>query len=183
MLKKFFLSVLVLIVALTVVGFFLPKDFEVRRVQTMQATPEEVAAMVTDLPSWKTWSAWGEKKYPKCAWVFPEDGKTMLWDGPDAGKGRLIITEVSADAVRWDLIFGEKDAEMASKGGVTFTAAPDGTQVTWFMTGRLEGPIGGWMTLSVDRMLGSSFEQNLDNIADLLAQAKGAAMASEAEEG
>lgn len=162
MLKKFFLSVLVMLVVLTVIGFFLPKDYEVQRKQPIEASPEAIVAFVTNLETWPAWSAWGKEEYPDCVWTFAEDGKSMSWEGPEAGKGRLTITSATNEAVRWDMGFG--DEGMDSKGGLIFEVMPSGTQVSWFMTGRMEGPVGGWMTMMIDGMVGPFFEQNLDNI-------------------
>lgn len=162
MLKKFFLSVLVLLVVLTVIGFFLPKDYQIERVQPMAAPPEAIVAMVTNLETWPQWSAWGAETYPDCKWTFAEDGKSMSWEGPEAGKGRLTITKSTNEEVRWDMGFG--DEGMDSKGGLLLAASGDGTSVTWFMTGRLEGPVGGWLNMMMDGMVGPFFEENLNSI-------------------
>ncbi|MGB0953421.1 MAG: SRPBCC family protein [Planctomycetota bacterium] len=166
MLKKFFLSVLVMLVVLTVIGFFLPKDYEVKRTQPIEASPEAIVAFVTDLKTWPEWSAWGKEAYPNCVWTFDEDGKSMSWDGPDAGKGRLTITEATSEVIRWDMGFGEEG--MDSKGGLLLETTPTGTQVSWFMSGRLEGPIGGWMNMMIDGMVGPYFEENLNSIKELV---------------
>jgi hypothetical protein len=111
------------------------------------------------------WSPW-VKMDPDMVVQYegPESGvgAHSFWDGPQMGKGALTVT-AAEPARRVDMLL-EMITPFAAKNDVVFTLEPkpEGTQVTWKMTGA-NGFIGKMMGLlvSMDAMVGEPFDQGL----------------------
>jgi uncharacterized protein YndB with AHSA1/START domain len=155
-----------------------PDDFRVARTQSIQAPPDKIFPLITDLHQFNRWNPFA-KQDPDLKIVYsgPESGPGAAqgWESRKSGKGRLKITDVappSKVAMNLDIL---KPTEGHNK--VLFTLAPNGaaTDVTWSMTGKTPF-VGKMMSLfvSMDRIIGGEFAKGL---ADLKALAEGGAAA------
>ncbi|MFK5955084.1 MAG: SRPBCC family protein [Planctomycetota bacterium] len=171
MIKKILISFLILILVLTVIGFFLPKSYTVERSQTISADAASILALASDLPTWESWSAWNLAADPDCKWEFP-DATTMFWDGPVNKEGKMWVTAATLNGMTWDLAF--EDGAYLAKGGLRLAPATEGTLVTWYTTGEIDAfaPLAGWFGVMMDSMIGPFFETNLIGLEAELAKQK-----------
>ena len=153
-----------------VAALFQPDVTHVERSRVMRATPDTVMPQLTDMKLWVQWSPWAERD-PNVRWTFsdPAAGKGAWyeWEGnEDVGRGRMEITAVEADSVRYALTFIEP---FESKAEVVFTvgAEGDGTKVTWAMDSNNGFASKMFMVFAdFDAMLGADFELGLKYLAE-----------------
>lgn len=167
-----------LVPAVLILGLFgfaatKPDTFKVERHTTIHATPDKVAAQLTDFHKWQAWSPWeGLDPNMKRTFEGPATGKGAVyaWDGNDkAGAGRMEIKDVRPDAVELDLGFIKP---FESHANVVFGLKPAGdqTEVTWTMSG--PSPFISKVMqcfCSMDALIGKDFEKGL---AQLKAQSE-----------
>jgi len=157
------LGLIVVLILAAVIGIMsLPSTVVVERSRTVNATPEEVYAVVSDLHTWPDWTFWSKEADPDCTWDFQGetgDGASMAWEGPIHGKGKLTLKNcVPGQQVEYDMVFIEES--MASVGSMTLAADGEGTTVTWTMSQDLEGA-GKLLGLAMDGLIGPMFDQGL----------------------
>lgn len=166
MLKKVLLGVVAVVVAF--LAFVAAKDgaFSITRSAVLKAPPEVVFAQVVDFKNWAAWSPW-EKLDPKAQKTFGGTpgavGSSYAWQGnSDMGSGKMTVAKLDAPkSLDIDLEF---TTPMAARNPThfEFAAAPEGTKVTWTMSGT-NGFMGKLFTtfMNMDKMVGTSFEQGL----------------------
>lgn len=170
-----------LAVAVVLVGFLAfvgMKDgaFSISRSAVVKAPPDVVFAQVADFKQWAVWSPW-EKLDPKATKTLEGTaravGSSYAWQGnSDMGSGKMTIAKLDAPkSIDIDLHF---TAPMEAKNltRFEFAAAPEGTKVTWTMSGTnsFAGKLFSTF-MNMDKMVGTSFEQGLASL-DGLAQAE-----------
>lgn len=146
-----------------------PDSFRVERSLLIQAPPERVYPLIADFHRWPAWSPW-EKLDPEMtrthAGAASGVGASYAWTGNgDVGAGRMEITEAVAPgrlAIQLDFF-----KPMESRNQTLFTLVPEagGTRVNWLMQGPspyLSKLMG--VFVSMDRLVGSSFEEGLANL-------------------
>ena len=163
---------LIAIGVLVVIGAFLlyaatrPDTFRVARTATIKAPPEKIFALINDLRSMQTWSAWekmdpGMKRTHGGAASGP--GATYAWAGnKQIGEGRMEITESSPPSkvsIRMDFI-----KPFAAVNTLEFTLQPDGGSTR--VTEAIFGPspfISKVMSIvcNADKMIGGKFDESL----------------------
>src|SRR5258707_55821 len=168
MLKIIAIAVVVVIAGVLAYAATKPDTFRVQRAATIKATPEKIAAALSDFHGWEAWSPW-EKMDPAMKRVYsgPAKGKGAVyaWEGNSkVGQGRMEITDVAAARVAMDLDF-VKPFEAHNKVVFTLTPQGDVTQVTWTM----QGPVPYMakvvhVFLDMDGMVGKQFETGLANL-------------------
>jgi hypothetical protein len=169
MLKKLALAVLAVVVVVLGMAAMKPDNYAVRRVAVIKATPEKIAAMVTDFHQWSNWSPW-EKLDPamKRSFSGATAGKGAIyeWEGnKDVGKGRMEITDAGTPektVVKLDFL-----KPFESHNTTVFTLVPQGgaTQVSWDMAGPM--PFMSKVVsvfMSMDALIGKDFEKGLANL-------------------
>ncbi len=165
LLKNLLIFIVFVVVILFVVGFFLPKDYNVTRSIHIETNPTHVAAYVKNLNQWPHWSPWEEcepKLDIKVGDKISGVGASQSWSG-EQGNGRLEFTEVSEDKVAYTCYF-ENDT-MTADCVMHFKAEGDHTHVEWTMTGRVDTlVVGGYMALMVDKMTAPMFERGLEKL-------------------
>jgi uncharacterized protein YndB with AHSA1/START domain len=162
-------KILAIIAALLGFAATKPDTFRVERATSINAPPEKIFALITDLHSWGAWSTW-ETKDPAMQRTYSGaatgKGAVYEWDGNrNIGKGRMEIVDTptpSKVVIKLDFITPFEGHNIAE-----FTLAPKGssTDVTW----AIHGPnryIGKVMSLffSMDSMIGKEFETGLANL-------------------
>lgn len=164
--KRFLLAVVVIAAIVTGLALMQPDTFRIERSALIKAPPAQVFGYLNDFHQWSAWSPW-ERLDPAMERSFSGaaqgQGAVYLWSGnDDVGQGRMEIVESTpplALGVGLDFV-----KPFESHADVRFVLAPrpDGTVVTWTMSG--ETPfimklIG--IFSSIDDMAGPDFEQGL----------------------
>lgn len=174
--RKVFAFLLIAVLAFLGLVALQPSTWEVSRSATVPAPPATVFAMVNDLHRWDAWSPWTRiDPNVRMTYEGPEAGPGAIvrWAGNrDVGEGSMEIVENRPDErVRLALEFikpfpGKSDVEF------DFDEAPDGTTVTWSMTGH-NNLIAKAMCLfmNMDRMIGGDMERGLANMRSSFAAA------------
>ncbi len=167
-LKAALLVMLSMVVAALLISFFLPKGFAVSRTILVNAPPEAVLPYVASPKKWAEWSAWTPKVKPEFAFSYegPESGpgaRLKLSDGKGGqGSGTLTIQEADPKkGVRYEVTL---DNGFAIHGSLEFEAVATGTKVTWTDRGEMPNPPMRYFNFLMDRMLGSAFEQGLQEL-------------------
>jgi hypothetical protein len=158
-----------LLLVVVALGATRPSHYEVSRSLLVQATPEQITPMLTDLHAWNTWNPWDAME-PTSTKEYSDPasgvGAWYTWRGDQTGSGRMEIISISPTRVDYALHF---TAPMEDTATVHFDLAPVGdtrTNVTWSMEGEqnLMGRIFG-LFMDMDTMIGGDFEQGLTNLA------------------
>ena len=171
MIKKIFIFIMALIALLLVLAIFLPSSYKVERSLTINAPAEVVYKQVIDLNNYLKWNPWS-KMDPEAKQTVAEKsfgvGASWSWDGEVVGKGGLTITEaVEYTSIKTELEFTEPRQDKGI-GHWFFEESGGTTIVTWSMEGDLGYPVGRYMGLMMDGMLGEQFEQGLENIKTIV---------------
>lgn len=131
-LNKFTYSIGALILALAVIGLFLPSQSNVERGITIDASRATVFALLNDFHQVNKWSHWLEDD-PNARYDFfgPRRGvgATFAWDGNIIGKGRQTISEsVPFERVVYELSFDDQDTATTV---FDLSEIDEGTLVVW----------------------------------------------------
>jgi len=141
-------------------------SFEVSRSTSVEADPARVHDLVDDFHRWTAWSPW-EDLDPNLSRTYtgPSSGvgAHYAWRGNrKAGEGSMEITASSPERIEIELAFLKP---MRNTNRVEFLLTPTaaGTDVTWRMSGQVEGVL---MTVfskvvPMDRLVGKDFEKGL----------------------
>ncbi len=164
-----------LIVVLCLVAFALPREVHVERSIEIDAPPEVVYPLIANLKTFHEWSPWADKDpNAKYEWEGPAEGvgAKMSWEGnSDVGVGTQEITAaVQNESVTTALDFGDQGQATAN---FILEKTEKGTKVTWGFDGDMgNNPIGRWMGLFLEDMLGPDYEKGLSNLKGM-AEKKG----------
>jgi len=148
-------------------GWFLSGEFQAQAQRVIAADRVLIHSYVADLSTWPSWTAWREVDDPECVWTFEGpaigEGSGYTWDGPELGKGRLVVTSESlGSGLEFDLFFdGSPDPV---HGSITYADVEGGVQVTWSIWGHLPGYLGGWFALLMDSMATPDFDACLEGL-------------------
>lgn len=161
-----------LLAVLAGVAYLLPREITVERDISVAAPPEQVFPHVNSLKAMQAWSPWLERDPAvQVAFEGPEEGvgARMSWvsDQRDVGNGRQEIVESTDNAeVVSSLDFGDMGTAKA-----ILALAPDGegTVVTWGLVADMgNSPVGRWMGLAMDGMVGKDYEAGLAKLKALV---------------
>lgn len=174
MIKKVFITILILIILFVLIVALQPADFSYSRSATIEATPSALFEKSNNLHLWQEWSPWA-KLDPQCKIEYsgPETGvgASFSWDGNnEVGAGRMTITESKPnELLRFKLEF-TKPFEAINATEFTFKADGQKTNMTWQMSGK-NNFIGKAFGLFVncDKMIGDQFEKGFANLKTLVA--------------
>ena len=130
--NKFVYSIAALILALAVIGLFLPSRANVERGITIDANPATVFALLNDFHQVNKWSHWLEDD-PNARFDFfgPRRGvgATFAWDGNIIGSGRQTISEsVPFERIVYQLNFDDQDTAITI---FDLSETDDGTLLVW----------------------------------------------------
>ncbi|GGY06910.1 polyketide cyclase [Massilia dura] len=169
--KRFLLALVIVAAAVSGLALMQADTFRVERSALIKAPPEKVFGYLNDFHQWPAWSPW-ERLDPAMTRAFSGaprgQGAIYAWSGnDDVGQGRMEIvgsTPPRAVTIRLDFV-----KPFASRNDMRFvlTPRPDGTVVTWTMSGaspfimKLVGIFS-----SVDAMAGPDFEKGLAQLKE-----------------
>jgi effector-binding domain-containing protein len=161
----------VVVVLFCVIGLLLPRHVVVKRSVTISRPASLIYATVNSFVLFPKWSPWQDLD-PNMSQTTegPRDGvgAKLVWKGNDkVGSGTQVITVSTPDqSVASDLDFGDMGV---AKSLVTLT--PDGaaTRATWTVDVDMgANPIGHYIGLTMDGMLGKDFASGLGKLKTLV---------------
>lgn len=167
-LRKFLIGLLIVILALVVVAFFLPKQVHVERSLTMDAPAKVVFNQANNLHTWDKWAIWNQMD-PNMEITYHNSGigenASYTWhsENDNVGSGEMKITaSVPYDSIATAMDFMEHGT---ATGYFLFDEKDGKTTVTWaFDTDLGYNPMARWLGLMMDAMLGKDFEKGLENL-------------------
>ena len=162
-----------LVLIAVIIAALMPSGFRITRTAKMTALPADIFPHVNDLRKWEAWSPW-DKIDPnlKRTYEGPRDGTGAVysWEGnKDVGAGRMTITE--SKPAELILIRVEFFRPFAATNHAEFTFVPQGNQtvVSWSMTGNKAFIMKVFgLFMSMDKMIGGSFEQGLAQLKGIV---------------
>ncbi len=170
MLKKIIIFLVALVVLLLVLAIFLPSNYKVERSTTINAPVEKVFIQVADLNNYLKWNPWSQMDKEAKNTITENSqraGATWSWEGEVVGKGSLTIVKAEKyKSIETKIIFTSPRQD-EGKGFWTFEDINGTTKVTWWMEGELNYPIGRFMGLMMESMLGDNFEKGLASLKEL----------------
>ncbi|NOY17436.1 MAG: hypothetical protein GXP23_11030 [Gammaproteobacteria bacterium] len=157
---------------LAIVGIFLPRDYRVSRELIMRAPVMTIQQHVADMNNWTKWTVWKEAPPPpgkQPAQMESGIGSGLYFSG-NAGRGWFVITgDSGVDGFEYVVFSSDGDK---SKANVTFTDLGAETKVKWILAGSVTKPpiLAPYLAMSKAFFLGSSLNQNLKNLKNLVEQ-------------
>jgi effector-binding domain-containing protein len=171
MIKRILLSLVVLLVVAAAVGLLLPRHVRVARSVVINRPASTIFAAVDSFQLFPKWSPWQDLD-PNMHQTTegPRDGvgAKLVWSGnAKVGSGTQLITDSTPDrAVASDLDFGGMGV---AKSLLTLTPEAAATRVTWTLDLDMgANPIGHYVGLTMDRMIGPDFARGLGKLKTLL---------------
>ncbi len=164
-LKVFLGGLAMLVLALAVVSFFMPKTYRVERAVLIRAKPEAVFPLLADLKQWAKWGVWHERDPAMTFSYSPVTtgvGAFSDWKSKTEGDGKATVTAVEPlQSVTYTLEM--PDQGMMGVGVLAMSPAENGAlRVTSTMSGELGmNPMMRLMGPFLDKMIGPDFEAGL----------------------
>jgi hypothetical protein len=165
--KTILVAIAIIVLTLWLGSLTLSEKWHIEKSITVNATPEKIYQLTTELKNWEKWSPWYELD-PNTKWTFSDStfgvGAWYIWSSENSkvGKGKLtIIAAVENQSNQYLLEFEGMDA---SKAG--FILTPEGdktTKVTWTLDGENKG-MAKWFGLLMGAFVGNDYEKGLANI-------------------
>jgi hypothetical protein len=173
-LKRILAIVAVIAVALVAIAYLLPREVEVSRSTTIAADPATVFARIDTFEKQMSWSPWAEIDPEMTSQVSGPArgiGHTYVWtsDHPNVGSGRQEVIGFKENSeIISALDFGDMGtAEAALRLKATGTGTSSATEVTWTLKADMGmNPIGRWMGLMMDGMVGADYEKGLATLKE-----------------
>lgn len=172
LLKRLLVTLVVLIAILAAASFLLPRNVTVARTTTIEAPADQVFAHLNSLQAQAAWSPWLNIDPDMVQTYSGPDagvGNRLDWtsDHPNVGNGSQEIIEMTEnESVTTALDFG---AQGTANAALLLAASGDTTEVTWTLeTDMGNNPIGRYMGLMMDGMVGGDYETGLANLKTLV---------------
>ena len=167
---KIVLGLLVLVVAIAVVGFLLPKQFKVERTAVIVASAEKIYPLIAEPKNWPKWGVWSQRDpQMKISFSGPTGGVGAKWSWESKSEGNGVMEFSAAEPnkqIGYILTFAEMG--MQSKGVLSLTPEGANTRIRWTNEGEFGGnPFLRYFGLIMDRMVGKDFETGLSNLKAL----------------
>jgi hypothetical protein len=169
-LKKILIGVVVLVAVFVAVVASRPASFKLERSAIIPTPPDTAFTQVNDFHAWAGWSPW-EKLDPAMKKTFSGAntgaGSIYYWNGNDqAGEGRMTLEKSERPntiGIKLEFI---RPFAATNQTTFTFAPVPEGTKVTWAMTGEngfLFKAVG--MFMDMEKTVGKDFERGLSALA------------------
>lgn len=152
------------IVALVGVGLVLPRQWEVEVERTIEASPETVHALVSDVEQWHRWMF---DPAAEAAGMTVEAsgqgvGATVSWSGGGSTGEMHLVESTLESGIRWD---GKIETdEVNNHGSITYAVADGQVTVTLRDTGELPPVLGGFFVPVMNSGLRQHFEGALGRL-------------------
>ena len=153
-----------LLALILIIGLFLPSSFHVERSIVINMPVDSVFKQVNDFNNYAQWNPWLPLDPEAKTQVSDPSfgiGSQWCWEGQTIGKGRLTRLEVDNNKfIRSKLVFDDNDNN-PSYNYWKFEPLDGNTKVVWGMEGDLDYPVGRFIGLLMDGMIGADFEKGL----------------------
>jgi len=167
MLRKLAIAVVAIAVLVVVVGLLLPRRWHVEQSVVINATPARIHPFISNLRSWQEWASWSKELDPQVrnSYEGPADGTGAKWSwlGPKMGHGRMEIA-MADPRVGVEINEAIESESINAHSSFVYRSEGAGTRVTWVDEGTLPVMLGGYFRSSVERQLGTYFQQGLDSL-------------------
>jgi ribosome-associated toxin RatA of RatAB toxin-antitoxin module len=166
MVKKIGIGIAVVIVLVLIIGFISPSTAHVERSIIIQASPEKIFPIISDLESFQKISPWYEME-PDVKMTYGEKksgvGAVYSWSGKKTGEGSMTISVSEENKkVVTDLDF---KGQGKAKAYWTLTPTEDGTKTVWgFDSEPTINPISRIFNNFMNSMIGKDFERGLSKL-------------------
>lgn len=172
MIRYVFTTLLGLVVAVLVIGLFLPRQILIERERVIDQPREIIFEVLADLRHFAAWSPWFvHTDTMEIRTEGPQSGigSTLVWSDPRSDRGgRMWIVSLSRlERIDLDLELGDNEAELYF---LLAPASESGYRVIWGMrieVGALD-LVGRYTGLLLHRLVGRDHEAGLDNLARYL---------------
>ena len=174
MIRKIVGGLVVAIIALVGAAYMLPQIVHVERTTVIDRPAASIFPYINSLRRANEWSPWLElDPNLKLTFAGPEEGvgAKMSWTGnKSVGTGSQVITQsIPNRKVAVDLDFGDQGG---GKAALTLTTTEHGTRVVWSVDIDVgNNPIGRYMGLSLDKMIGADYERGLAKLKAVVERA------------
>lgn len=168
MIKKILLGLAVVIVALIIIGFFLPGKMEVTRSVSVNASKEAVFEEFNDLKKWQEWQYWNTLD-PESKITYGDTtvgtNARYAWDGPKLGQGKVKILESIPDqSVSCEIDF---TGSGTAQGLYSVETEGESTKATMnFTFDNGMNPIGRWFSVFMKGEIEKAFDYGLNKIKE-----------------
>lgn len=168
--------------AFLIAGILLPGTVEVTRTVEIDAPPETVYPLVSNLEAWTEWTPWGEVE-SRLEGPAEGPGARRVWDDPSLGSGSLTLLDTrppaSPDArprpgadtpepASVHYLVEVDDAALRFEGTISVEAGGPGSVVSWTERADLGwNPILGWTALTLDESQGRQLDESLERLRQL----------------
>ncbi|PCJ59764.1 MAG: hypothetical protein COA79_10185 [Planctomycetota bacterium] len=161
--KKVFIVIALLLIAIVVIGLLLPKGYDVNRNIKIKASPAEIHSILGDLKNWKdNWGSWqgGDSSVVNTLGdITTGVGAYQSWKSKNGG-GKVIFTKSDLTGIEYDIKF-DRDS-IICKSYIKYQESKDYTLVTWGISGDTPNPVlGGYLTLMMDPLISGTIESDL----------------------
>ena len=172
MVKKIFIGLVAVVAILAVIGLMLPRHVRVARSVTIDRPASMVYATVNSFvlfPQWSPWQHLDPNMRPDDGRRTRRCGRQIRLEGQRQGgirDARLITASTPNQAVDSDLDFGDMGVAKS-----VMTLVPEGamTRATWTVDVDMgANPIGHYIGLTMDSMLGKDFASGLGKLKTLV---------------
>jgi effector-binding domain-containing protein len=171
MIRKILASLVVLLVAAAIVGLLLPRHARVERFVSINRPASLIFATVNSFQLFPRWSPWQDldpNMHQTTEGPREGVGAKLVWSGNDkVGSGTQLITASTPEkSVASDLDFGSMGV---AKSLLSLTPEGSTTRVLWTLDLDMgANPIGHYIGLTMDGMIGPDFSRGLTNLKKLL---------------
>lgn len=170
-LKGILYVILAIILLIVLIGFVLPKRYEVSQSITVKKSPEVVYYHSMNLDERGNWDPWiAEEPEAQIKTDMTEEGvgSTWQWKGEKIGSGKITIDEVDIhERIQSTLQFFEPDTSSAQVEWI-FEPSEQGTHIFWSMSGEWSNIPERWIGLIIKSSIRESFQKGLQNYKQYL---------------
>lgn len=160
------IALIAVVVVFVFAGLVMSGDYEVSRSLDMKASTADVDALAGDLKNWEKWMPWWGAEDSMKVTLGEQTigaGATMSWTAKE-GDGKITITQASPETgLSYEMVL---DGMETSTCGIDYKKTPLGTEVTWHMSGSMDGIIGSWMALIMNGILDRFYDEGLQSLKE-----------------
>lgn len=173
-LKIIFLSLLVIVIALLIIGFFVRKDYVISRQITIHKPKQDVFNYVKFLKNQNEFSKWA-KMDPNMKKEFRGTDATVgfisAWEGnKEVGKGEQEIKAIiEGEKIDYEVRFEKPFKNIAPSTMETKAVNDSTTTVSWTFYSHMPYPMNLMgLFMNMDKAIGSDLQIGLDNLKGIL---------------
>lgn len=155
------------LIALFIVGIFMPQDYKVERSIEINSNLKRPFILSNNLTYWPQWNPWAISD-PSVNITIGQSyqgvGAKQRWTDSHGGGHLTIIESIDNKRISYNIWFGS--AKNPAISNMTFEKiATDKVKVHWTIEGDIQIPIVGFMlAMIMDNLMGSAFDSGLEKL-------------------